>query len=231
MSNQSKESSGAGTQICMSFEERIVHLSTGYENSQSLVRFLDTKAIAVLGVVPIVLGVLGALFKWQHEMVSLDQLCNVVGLTMTVMILIVMLLLALFLLFLSCRTVHCVFSAVNPRGQGKAKPAVLFPAQGKEFLARLKLFTELPIQNDAIEDYERQLSRMGEIVAVKFQKVGEAIRCLMHLFIWAGIAVAVMLMLVVGVSVCSLVNDNNGDSASNAVPEQSQLDDGYVESD
>ena len=40
----------------LKFEQVVQHFAAGYENSQSVVRFLETKAAAVLGGVPVILG-------------------------------------------------------------------------------------------------------------------------------------------------------------------------------
>lgn len=224
MNGQRGGEQDSSIRVHLSFEERIAHMSTGYENSQSVVRFLDTKAVAVLGVLPVVLGVLGAMFKWQHDIVSLTRLRDVFGLSPTVLYFLFMLSLAISLLVLSWKTVQGAFSAILPRDTGGSKPSILFPYSTEDFTTRLGQFVDSPAQEDAIEDYERQLSRMAEIVAIKLKHVNLAIRNLMRLFLVAGIAVTTMVLIVAGLSLVLLVSGSTAQPVDDAASEVTHFD-------
>lgn len=204
MSNPSSENETSGQHTQLSYDEQVAHLSAGYANSQSVVRFLDTKAVAVLGVVPVVLGVLGALFKWQLDVVPVIQLRSDIGLCASIIACTLMLGLSIVLLALAWKTVQCVFGAVLPRTPGDAKPSILFPYRGTDFGDRLSQFLASPSQQDALEDYHRQLNRMGVIVAIKIEHVNQAIRNLKYLFLFSAIAMILMIIIIVINSVVSL---------------------------
>lgn len=206
MSNPSSENERDSRQAQMSFDEQVAHLSAGYANSQSVVRFLDTKAVAVLGVVPVVLGVLGAFFKWQLDVVPIIQMREEIGLCASIIACALILGLSIVLLALAWQTVHCVFGAILPRTPGDAKPSILFPYRAAGFEERLSQFLASPTQQDALDDYHRQLNRMGVIVAIKIERVSQAIRNLKCLFLFSAIAMILMIMIVVINSVVSLSN-------------------------
>lgn len=207
MSDQRKNDGNESPQSEMSYGEQVDHLAAGYANSQSVVRFLDTKAAAVLGVVPVVLGVLGALFKWQLDVVPIMRLRASIGLSVSVCVCLVMLGLSIVLLVFAWRTVYCVFGAILPRTPGDTKPSILFPYHDTEFGERLSHFLTSPTQKDALEDYQRQLTRMSMIVAIKIERVEQAIGNLKRLFLWGAITIIFMVIVVAGDSIVSLVGN------------------------
>jgi hypothetical protein len=61
--SKTEDSRPDSTQSDLPPSELFAHLKAGYDNSQAVVRFLDTKASAVVGAVPIVVGALAALMN------------------------------------------------------------------------------------------------------------------------------------------------------------------------
>ena len=206
----------------LTFEERIAHLATAYSNSQSVVRFLDTKAAAVLGGVPVLVGILAAVFGWFKESSQwravLDLVPNWIPITFATVIF------GLLLLF-TWRTMKAAFAAIQPREPDKTLPSVLFPFAADGFETRLSVFTHEPKRSDAIEDYRRQIVRMSRIVASKSADVKRAIRRLTHLLVLSFAALVAMLLieaLSIGITVSqqsSLQNDLS-DSKAQTTPLQ-----------
>jgi hypothetical protein len=182
-----------GSVESMEFGDRLAHLKSGYDNSQSVVRFLDTKASAVIAAIPVVIAALTALFSvvkdwgnWEKAFAS-EHACALWTVITVTSIAIAALLLTAILAIVSA------FKAITPRDTGKAKPSVLFPfetAYGSptpddSYAARVAFFKEQAKRPDVLEDYERQLVRMSQIVAQKLSCVNDAVGHLKQFFMAA----------------------------------------------
>lgn len=178
----------------LSFEKTVAHLSAGYENSQAVVRFLDTKAAAVIGGVPVMLGILAAVFNWAYD-AGLGEIgagspihrCITVAVAVAA---------ALGILCLAWCAINAAFKALIPRDTGTAEASVVFPFKSADFSARLALFLTHATESHVIEDYTRQIDRMSEIVATKLRCVARSIRFVRYLLAAALTSVAVMVIAV-----------------------------------
>lgn len=182
----------------LSHENRVKHLAAGYSNSQSVVRFLDTKATAVVGIVPIILGALAGItswilgdadwlnYMWDAEWSNCYWVVHVLLVVGTLLLCIVT----------AVGAVWKAMHALSPRDNGKARPSILFPyipyrkhSDGvggtHPFLQRVDLFVSEVSQKDELDDYRSQLIRMGEIVAEKHSAVQHSICWLSRLLVGA----------------------------------------------
>jgi hypothetical protein len=190
----------------LKYDQRIQHLRTGYDNSQAAVRFLDTKASAVIAVVPVVLGLLVGLYRWfdaawRWEKMSTPSARWVWGILLSVCVLI-----ATVLLYHSAKVLTAAFTAISPHGPSDSRPSVLFPyhiktrrdvgadSPDRGFDKRIAFFVTDAAESDALEDYCRQIMRMSEILERKLTCVHEAVAHLKYVFVLA-LAIVVMLFL------------------------------------
>ena len=180
-------------QKSLDFSSRVDHLRAGYENSQATVRFLDTKAAAVVGGTPVILGIFAAVFRWAFDAELGTSISScVVGLLVAVILSFAMLLMA----WLSLRS---AFHALIPRSTGNAQPSVLFPYKSIEFGPRLSEFTEGDASEESLlEDYRRQITKMSEIVEAKLVSVRSSVRYLQCL-LCVGISAVAVLVLVAAI--------------------------------
>ncbi len=197
MSGTNDQSSAAialpGEEKPLEFKERIDHFAAGYNNSQAVVRFLDTKASAVIGVIPIVIAALSALFglfkdwgRWEAAFKSDYHwwLCLFV---------VSVFLSSLAMLYQAVRAIVAAFDVISPRKTGSAKPSVIFPISMKcdlaspddSFVSRAQHFVSEATRRDALVDYRRQVVRMSEIVDEKMACLKTAIQHLKRFFVFA----------------------------------------------
>lgn len=178
-------------------EQRIVHCKAGYENSQAVVRFLDAKASAVVGVIPIVIAALAGLVGLSRDWVDWRAAFDSPNACVLWVAIVVALLLAIALFVFAILAVVSAFGAISPRPPANAKPSVLFPFDmtyghpppDDSYAARLRFLRELGSHADFLEDYERQLLRMSQIVAEKMRHVQCAIE---RLTIFFGLAASLL---------------------------------------
>lgn len=162
----------------LSFEDQIMHLDRGYSNSQSVVRFLDTKAAAVIGAIPILITVAGLSFTFLKSTGYAAKITCVYGDCFPLLLCVVA---AYFIILYVWKMIGSAFSAISPRDTDGAAPSVLFPFPHDDFAHRVNLFCTKPSQKDALEDYKRQLNQMGNLVGVKLEKTQLAIQYLKKL--------------------------------------------------
>ncbi len=172
----------------------MAHFSAGYNNSQSVVRFLDTKAAAVLGAVPVLLGILAAIFTWLEDFSEWHRVITLDGLWLGIACGGSLLVIVATLFIFAWLTVKAAFNAILPRDTSEALPSLIFPFEAPGFESRVSVFTDEPAQSDAIEDYRRQVLRMSQIVPKKFFWVNCAIRRLKGMFFFTGLTLVVMLL-------------------------------------
>lgn len=189
----------------LSHDRRVHHLAAGYHNSQSVVRFLDTKATAIVGIVPVVLGALAGISSWLiGEAAWIRMPSSIEWLQCIWKILASLILISLLLcLGTAISAVWQALHALLPRNTGSAPPSILFPYKPRNkrssqqgtrhpFSQRLGIFVHGGSEQDELDDYGTQLDRMGEIVAEKLTAVQGAIRWLRHLLISAIIYIALL---------------------------------------
>lgn len=182
----------------LSFDEKIKHFGEGYANSQATVRFLDTKAAVAIGVVPVLLGILAAVFDWTKEFWNWPGVVEITSPVVPIVAYIVFAVIAIALMVVAALCVMSAFNAILPRDTGNTGPSILFPLHSTEYASRVDHFVNVPTVADAIEDYQRQLVRMSEIVLMKMENVNRSIKHLKHLFFVAAIALCLMVLLAVG---------------------------------
>lgn len=179
----------------LEYDEVIAHLAAGYANSQSVVRFLDTKAAAVVGVVPILLAILAAVFKWLQDSIDWQTTFETMWPCPAWVLGVAFFVLALLLLTFAWLSVKSAFNAILPRPPGKTKASVLFPYDSPDFGDRIDLFVGKPTQSDAFEDYKRQITRMSQITAIKVKHLDCAISWLKWMVFVAATSLGVMVVL------------------------------------
>lgn len=158
--------------------ECVSHLKAGYDNSQAVVRFLDTKASAVIGVIPIVIGILTALVGMIKEWGAWQSGLHAEGACLLVACLVITGLCAISLIATAVLAISAGFCAISPRDTGTTKPSVVFPFEKSyvdsppdhSYAARVTHFVEGANNHDLLEDYKRQLVRMSRIVQQKIDQ-------------------------------------------------------------
>lgn len=170
----------------LDYQERIAHLKSGYDNTQSVVRFLDTKASAVVAGATAVFGLNVALAKWLFSFLPayLEKVSHWCGFW-----LLPPLLMIIAIGFISYNLYHALrhaYLTLVPRDTGGSEPSALFPmiptvgankkplSEGEKLNAtkqeaRIELYGLNCNQADAIKDYTEQLKQMGRIISVKLK--------------------------------------------------------------
>ena len=194
----------------MKYQQKIDHLKSGYDNLQSVVRFLDTKALAVVAGVTTVFGLTVTLMKWYFSFLfeyrdHIKGWCGcwnlaplAVFLTMVVM---------LWFLLLS---LYHAYKTLVPRNTGNSAPSAIFPViptapkgtklkeKDAKFAEmqeqRIELYLGNPTEIDALEDYTEQLKQMGRINNLKLNHCKLAISNIFPLILSSGL-VAVLVVL------------------------------------
>jgi len=197
----------------LEYQKRIDHLKAGYDNTQSVVRFLDTKASAVVAGVTAVFGLNVALAKWLFSFlpvywVKVGHWCGFWLLPPWLMLLAVGVM--CYYLF---HTLKHAYLTLVPRDTGSSAPSALFPwiptqdQSSKKKLtdaeintaakqeARIELYGLDCTESDAIQDYTEQLKQMGRIIAVKLNHCKLSIKHLFPFIVGSG-ALAVLSVLV-----------------------------------
>ncbi len=187
----------SNTTPTLDFSELRDHLATGYDNSQSTVRFLDTKAAAVVGFVPLAAAITTSTAAKYVEGTAWEiaPLHSNAYLAWVFQ----------FLLFIACcftiwfafQSVRSALRCLIPRGPGSASPSLLFPFRASDFIDRLEHFKQHPNHADIIEDYDRQLRRMSEIVSEKLTSMNRSVGMLQNMLVCAVI-VFVLLAVAIG---------------------------------
>ena len=192
MNASDTEANGSGEDVeLLDHERRVAHFRAGYENSQAVVRFLDTKATAAVGIVPVTLAAVSGVAKW---IVSEGKWVGESGASHLWIIIatVALALIGMAFVALAIRTLWCAFGALLPKAPGGTQPSLLFPYQAPEFVDRVELFMRGGAHQDEVEDYRRQVVRMGQIAKAKLIAVQNAFKVLRWLLI-VGVAFIMML--------------------------------------
>lgn len=205
-SNEGGQRGGVIDPAALTFEQRVRHFEAGYANSQAVVRFLDQKAAAVIGVVPIVLGALAAFANWSNDTFKWSGAAAALPFWAKFVLLGILLIAGAVLLYFSWRALAAAFAAISPQNIGKSLPSLLFPfgaagAAAESLRERVQIYVKGGSTDDVVECYRRQMIRMGEIVAQKMQHTQDAVSHLKGLFVSAA---AVLLLIYAGAAVGSL---------------------------
>jgi hypothetical protein len=187
----------------LSFHERVEHLKSGYDNSQAVVRFLDAKASAVIAAIPVVIAALAALFSIIKEWVRWKEAFASTGATWLWTVAVLCGVAGAILLVVAVLAITAAFSAIKPRDPGTAKPSMLFPfaatyqlpTPDDSFASRMLFFKTNADRSHVLEDYERQMVRMSEIVATKLACVNQSVEYLKAFFVVAAALLALLLLL------------------------------------
>lgn len=174
----------------LTYQERIDHLKAGYDNTQSVVRFLDTKASATVAGLTAVFGLNVAIGNWLLPLLPnyiktinhWGGLWNKLPLALFIV--------ALLLIIIAWLTLWNAYKTLTPSPPKDPKPSALFPyipsgtlsEQDESIaaaeLARLTLYAKNATTKDSIEDYIEQLRQMGMINKQKIDHCKLAIRWL-----------------------------------------------------
>ncbi len=171
----------------LEYQERIDHLKAGYDNTQNVVRFLDTKASAVVAGATAVFGLNVALIKWFFSFVhsyyeKVEHWCDFWFAPLWLM-----LVPAGFMSYYLFRALRHAYLTLIPRDTGSSKPSALFPmiptvdegSKQDATSARIELYGSNCTHANAIQDYTEQLKQMGRIV---FNKMTHCKLSVIYLF-------------------------------------------------
>lgn len=158
------------------FEHQVAHLSASYSNSQAFVRFADAKAGAVIGGVPVFIGMLAGVFAWMCDTFELDTVIRQNPSWPPAVVVTALLIYTFVLVILGWNAISAAFNAIRPRCSDDA--SILFPFESPEFAARLNKFITDGDESEILEDYRRQLARMGQIARHKHESLNRAFTCL-----------------------------------------------------
>jgi hypothetical protein len=197
---------GPGDAAQLSYEERVQHFTAGYDNSQSIARFLDAKASAVIGIIPVVLGLSIGVLNWLGPLLGYQDYKDVIGMGLPIFIWPLCVATFAWLGFEAFTAVRSAFNAISPRVK-IAPPSVLFPYryEGEDaddtieerdtsYRSRVRYFTRDAKQSDAIEDHRRQLVQMSMIVRAKIDDVKSAVTHLKRTLLAASVFVGLLLV-------------------------------------
>ncbi len=190
----------------LDFYETVEHFQKGYENAQATTRFMDTKASAVIAVVPVIIAALIQSFAWFKGWVYWSQTVDVVGAWVPSIIWFYILIYGVWIVFSVWMTLTNAFCALLPRDTGDSGSSILFPFNLNVFVrskknvndmaARINLFVEGATRADVHSDYKRQLLRMSDIVAIKMSCVQRSVR---HLQLLLKLSLIFVVLLVIQV--------------------------------
>ena len=185
MSKDGKVDQCSTVEEMLSYEDTVIHLKAGYDNLQSMVRFMDTKASAVVGFTVTLSGVIFALVKHVSE--SLEYYRSTIDGWTGAWEVVPYSLWLLFVCFLlsSGWIVYRAFLCLVPRTPNSSA-TVLFPyieyrdksgellkkskrdLYGDQCISRLNLFASgSPEKRDVLVDYKEQSISMGQIMKQK----------------------------------------------------------------
>jgi|GEM_PF-4826652 len=159
----------------VSIEILTSHLGRSLDNAQSTIRFLDTKAGAILALIPVAGSIFALLLRNDAADIGLIEwfikLDRELGALRMVGYL-VMLAVVFSQLYL---TMISALRALSPQGIGDAKCSVLFAHDHPSFPSRLRMLCHKPFRHDLLDDYRYQLARLSTILAKKMENVDKAI--------------------------------------------------------
>jgi uncharacterized membrane protein len=222
----------------LKYEQRITHLQTGESNSQSVARFIDSKAAVTVGVVPVLLGIIAAATNWIVQFECWQWIASGLGMCFTLPVAMLLVVVSLLLLIFSCQTIYYAFRAITPRTPSSTRRCVLFPytrSGEDDFEQQLELFLDEPCEKDVFEDYRRQLKNMSVIVERKIHYVDKSIANLQRL-VYSSVVMLVLMLVAIAFGVAlsgANINESNQkadkDCVSTPLPMGASQDDGTSE--
>lgn len=166
----------------LTFEETLSHMNRGYENTQRVIQFLDTKAGAVIAFSGALFAFAAKIMAWVYEE-SGSSFLSKVPFPVEVLG-------ALSGIIILCAGACCLWSAFNTiRPKGLPTPddfTVLFPARSageKESTIYLDSFMSGKSRAFILNEYANQLAIVGQIVFGKIALLKRSVTAL----IWQGV--------------------------------------------
>ncbi len=196
----------------LDYKQRVEHFAKGYDNAQSVVRFLDTKASAVIAAIPLLVGAVSGLFAIMKEWVRWDKAFAADYAWLLLFTFAAVIVFIIRFALKSLGAAKAAFDALTPQKPLDAKPSVIFPFEqtyqyeghDRTFADRAKFMRSITADAcDALDDWERQTIRMSEIVKRKINFVNDAICELKGAFvsaIWLVVVLAIMLISAAGLA-------------------------------
>ena len=172
------------------------HARDGYAQVQEVIRFVDTKAGVLLGLVVLVTLVPVHAVQWiagdaerlkaciELSRVWLFSAWGIFGLSVAGLV-------------LGEASLWMAMECVAPRGRGPAKASVLFPVttDAKELANIGRKLKRGMTAGDILGEYEDQLKRSGMILAIKMRRLGWAAFCFkMQMAAYVGASIWALLV-------------------------------------
>lgn len=151
------------------------HVKAGYTHTQEVIRFIDTKAGALLGLAAIITFFPLYLIQWLLDHPEGMKIClslaeNWAKASYGIWV--------CFVAGLACGiiSVWLTVDCVIPRGRGNAKATVLFPVtfDPTEVALLGRKLRQGFTPNGILDEYETQLTRSGYILGAKIRKLNRA---------------------------------------------------------
>lgn len=183
-----------------SYTNEVGHQAAALLNAQTTIRFIDTKAGAVIAFATTLFGIIGLVGSWLLEIISDEQSrfsfnFPFNGLQWTSLI--AFLVFVTFLIF-AARTLYFSFKCILPQNVGSTPPTILFPywdAKGREEMGPIfeKFETDFSLTL-AKKEYSNQIGQLGEIVKGKIDATNIAVKELARMTVSAGFFVCTSLI-------------------------------------
>ncbi len=199
----------------LSYEQTIEHLKYGYSHTQSIARFIDQKAAAVIAAITTLSSLDFAVYKWALSFVKPDE--NQPYLFCYKVFWVLLILATAYLALSVFSAIQNAFAILNPKAPECAKPSAIFPyipykgekvklstnekKDAKNNKERVNLYLKGGRADHAVKDFTTQLKRMGEINYGKITHCQKAIRWVFH-------TIAASLLLAGIVTIFSFVLEN-----------------------
>jgi hypothetical protein len=168
----------------LTFDETVSHMARGYDNTQRVIQFMDAKAGAVVALALAIFAFVGKVVAWAYGQTSADVIGKYPCLLVSALVL-----LGGAVLACGFGALHFAFRTVRPNHLPDAEAfSTLFPAhslEGKEEAKRrLRPIVTGTDCGFVIDEFQRQLLAVGEIVHRKINWLRTSIQCLW----WQGLA-------------------------------------------
>jgi hypothetical protein len=184
----------------LTFEETVAQMQRGYENTQRVVQFMDTKAAAVTAFSLAIFAFVGKIVAWLYDVSGPEMQATKLFTQCWLFYLLAVLLFAQLVAGFRC--LDRTFKAVRPNKLPRPEHFTsLFPAienawQRPEAVNYLNRLVSGETKEFVLGEFKKQLLAMGGIIYLKIKCLQQSIRALW----WQGL-IAVLIGVVVGISV------------------------------